>query len=754
MKPQGISDSVAFFLLETLYAQLLLNKGIIDAARPALEAYVGKRLIEVDVPALRAFGPAPAATADKPPADAVVEDDVPDYVHKAFAQFDIPEPAPAPLPEAVIEDDVMPADAPRFDDLAAVTAEAEDPGLASSDPEGSRFDDSLFASMDEPLTVTGYAEPAEDHDAAVEDARAEELDHLMPADGLDGGPEPIAEGTTQAFPNEPLITDIAPHGGAEPGAEAEAEADFEADSETFVEAEAQADFEDRFEGEVEAEAEVEADAGAQAEAVPAIAAAPAARRSSTERDEAAVHQQADRAMLVVQRSLETRLGVQFVRSFDFDTFREMYISLFKEISSVEAASQDISDILHQTRDHLAACELLETDTTLAAVEPICQSGEAGPAANEQLTASLVRSWRGKLQQLQLEFRRAAKHYAMAVRLSPREDYVQRWRYIEQQVHALIQQDYYFDDPAAIDEAAKTCTALIVVLHDDRSRDCRIEAKALLGRLLAMIGERDLDAERLATAVEYLREATNDYGNTGEAAARFTVRLHLANALTSLGTESENLRQLEEAVRIYQSLHGEANTAAELASREVLSARLGIALSSLGHLSGNEDILAVAVDTLRAGLSRLQEDAAATRSRLMLQGRANAAMARTLVELSRVQEETELPVEAGPLYRLALTALRDIGDDKLAARLEQEMAAIGEPVPTARPKSQKKAEPKTKFAPVTSPKAGFSRSQDSATSQEEAASGGYLSRLRASLRLPGMGEDAAAAAKPGSKRRSA
>jgi hypothetical protein len=94
MKPQGISDSVAFFLLETLYAQLLLNKGIIDAARPALEAYVGKRLIEVDVPALRAFGPAPAATADKPPADAVVEDDVPDYVHKAFAQFDIPEPVP------------------------------------------------------------------------------------------------------------------------------------------------------------------------------------------------------------------------------------------------------------------------------------------------------------------------------------------------------------------------------------------------------------------------------------------------------------------------------------------------------------------------------------------------------------------------------------------------------------------------------------------------------------------------------------
>ncbi len=700
IKDGELSDSVTFFLLETLFRQLLLNRSTVDRARPAMLRFFNSILVSDEVVNQAIEHNAPRVSLpDADPADTPASEAGLDLENATTAtdrdaeskppEGDADESEAAVAPEFVAlapSDDVAPdLEAPGFDATECQQAATGSDQQAITAPKDTGDDARSFAKAEQ------AAAPATEIDGAI---------LAQPNDADDENATPAEDMTTFDAVSDPAFVGSASEPIDEPVAET-----------------------------------------------------PIAPVSI---DTSRVEESAERTVQIVLRDLPSRLGHSTPQSADVEEAKAVYTSLVTEIAEAQAPNQDIRDILVQAADHLQDGELLETDTDLAAAEPICPSGEDADQQSGALSAARIRGWRGKLQQLQFEFRRAAKHFAVAVRLSPRDDYEQRWKYIELQAQALIRHDHFFNDMAALEEAAKTCTEIVAVLHDDRTKTCRAHAKALLGQLLATMGERDLDNERLSAAIDHLREAIEYFEAKPARRPLAVARYNLARGLATHGEEIQEPEVLEEAVRIYQALHASLEDLGGSPHPDAVDTRLGLALAGLGRLTHNQDVLNVAVDTLRASLASMQASTIDDRGQRILQGRANAAMARTLIELARLDGNEEPVREAGPLYRLALTALRDAEDFKQAERLEQEMAAIGEPVPSARSKSPRKADAKPKFAPAPAPRGRFSKSQEppQPSETEESAGGGYLSRLRASLRLPGTSEDNQSAAKPQSGRRSA
>ena len=388
--------------------------------------------------------------------------------------------------------------------------------------------------------------------------------------------------------------------------------------------------------------------------------------------------------------------------------------------------------------HLEAGEIYETDGALASLETLCAEIDEDEDIEASLMAATVRSWRGLLQRIQMDYRKAARHFAMAARLAPREDYELRWAYVEQQVRALVNQDQHFDDRAALDEASKTCTGMIVVLHDDRSKSCRFHAKALLGELLVAVGEREQSADRFKTAAEHLRESIEYFDTTRDELASITSNFTLANALSGLGRNTGDLAVLEDAVRIYQQLSTETQDGEPALQRSNINTHLGIALSKLGAVSKNVDILDVAIETLRS-CQPGETTGDSPKAETLLQGRINAALASALAQFATLTGKEGSQAEAAPLYKLAVASMRDLDTNAEIEHLEQEAAAITKPDDSA-PKPatrQPKRKPQVMAAPIAPP----------AHSEGEETQGGYLSRLRASLKLPNGEEEGAAQAKP-------
>ena len=295
--------------------------------------------------------------------------------------------------------------------------------------------------------------------------------------------------------------------------------------------------------------------------------------------------------------------------------------------------------------------------------------------------------------------------------------------------ALVRLDEEFAEVDALVEATKICTSHVVVLLDERARNSQARAKLLLGQLLIALGARESDPERFRLAGGHLKEALSYYNKSNQKDLQNRAMLLWADALAGLGTASDDPGALEEAIRVYQNLHASPKSAASPEPDNKTSIKLGIALSHLGAITRNEDILDVAIETLRTGIEAIDEgENADGPDHNELLGRANAALARAIVAKSGISQDEEALGEAEAIYRLAIAALSGTRTRIELRKLCDEHTELRR---RSSPESQLDAITDSDSAEAGEPSPSQETSGDM---HEQATGGGYLSRLRASLKL--------------------
>ena len=361
--------------------------------------------------------------------------------------------------------------------------------------------------------------------------------------------------------------------------------------------------------------------------------------ATDEKVEPAANISVSRATLIAaaRSALAKRIGSEAAEKRDIEKSIEIGLELAGCLAGCKDSDAEYRNYVEQALQHLHAGAMAEVQSALAVAENTKRnSARAEPDAPEDYlrAAAEARCWRGQLQEMLFEFRGAARHYAEAARHLDDTDFERRWLYTERQIMALVRLDEEFAEADALVEATKTCTSHVVVLLDERARNSQARAKLLLGQLLIALGEREADPERFRLAGGHLKEALSYYNKSDQKDLQNRAMLLWADAQAGLGAASDDPRALEEAIRAYQDLHASPKSAANPEPDNKTSIKLGIALSHLGATTKNEDILDVAIETLRTGIEALDEgETADGPDHNELLGRANAALARAIVAKS-------------------------------------------------------------------------------------------------------------------------
>lgn len=312
----------------------------------------------------------------------------------------------------------------------------------------------------------------------------------------------------------------------------------------------------------------------------------------------------ERAKATVQAALAKRGSSFELNPFQINFFTATYKDLIRILSDNALPKDEWDAFARNAKQLVAEGELAQADLALASLEQslddaLVEDGDAVDNVDKWLARS--RSWRGKLSELQFDFRRAARHYEVATKYLPNKSYADRWTYIERQAQALAAQDKFLNDPAALDEAIKLCTGFIVVLHDSNQPECQAGAKVALANVLLTAGERHGQAAQLELAARHLNEAIAIFEQSKRGMEKAKAIALLADVQNEMGFTLGEPKHLEDAVRKYQSLLG-ANTRLQSGLHTHLSQGLGVGLARLGHLTGNAEFQVLAVETLKKALS--------------------------------------------------------------------------------------------------------------------------------------------------------
>ncbi|MEM9358663.1 MAG: hypothetical protein AAGB04_20990 [Pseudomonadota bacterium] len=312
----------------------------------------------------------------------------------------------------------------------------------------------------------------------------------------------------------------------------------------------------------------------------------------------------DRAMASVQAALAKRGSAFELNQLQISFFIDTYKDLIRILSDNALPKDEWDAFARNAKQLVAAGEFAQADLALASLEQslddaLVEEGEAVDNVGKWLARS--RSWRGKLSELQFDFRRAARHYEVATKYLPNKNYVDRWTYIERQAQAFSAQNKFHNDPTALDDAIKLCTGFIVVLHDSDQPECQANAKMMLAKVLLTAAERNGQAGQLELAARHLSEAITILDQSKRGIERVNATALLADVLNEMGLALDETKHLEDAVRKYQSLLG---TGAHLPAVQQahLSQGLGVALARLGTRTGKAEFQTLAIETLKKALS--------------------------------------------------------------------------------------------------------------------------------------------------------
>jgi len=409
-----------------------------------------------------------------------------------------------------------------------------------------------------------------------------------------------------------------------------------------------------------------------------------------------------------------------------DILRLCY-ELFAELEHLNTQQPGFSDLYDNVCQHLKNNALDSAGTTLDASEADFIESISDQAARPEIQARL-RCIKGLIAYLRFKPRRASRYFASAITLSPHDNYELRWKLIRHQIESLVWHGQENGELTAIDNAIKICSSAVTVLHQPNCAAYHMDAQAVLGQILILDGEYHLPAERYSAASKHLRIALTYYEQNGPKQAVFKARFGLAQALSGLGQRTSDQTCIEEAIQLYKDLL--QSDAANFGFQGHITTCLGLALAHLHQQTKNADTQKASSHTLRSGL-RLLEDTPPSRRNILLQGRANAALAHQLA--SESQQDAALNQEASALFRLALSNLQECGAVHAAEQLRRDMTAFGIAHDDIVSKDTCQAHQPGRAGNARPSPDQHIEATEEADGQSQDGANGYLFRLRASMR---------------------
>ena len=279
-------------------------------------------------------------------------------------------------------------------------------------------------------------------------------------------------------------------------------------------------------------------------------------------------------------------------------------TLIERLVSLAQRTPEITTPVLDAAHHLADGAFVAADVTLAAAQEILihlAQADLGAARKRMQLAAQVLMGRATIEEVRLEYRRASRHYAAAVRGFTKADMALQWHFLMQQANALLRQDQLFDDELALTDAIRTYdqagqldTSLVGPLP-------WAQGQRRLAEVLMIQGRRDQISDCFLKAAHHAGIASNAYASEAVETDAIDMRLLQAECFWLGGDPSADLATLETAAHAYRTALAAFTREQHPSSWANATALFGQVLLRLATLRNDPKLLVEAIERLRSAI---------------------------------------------------------------------------------------------------------------------------------------------------------
>ena len=283
---------------------------------------------------------------------------------------------------------------------------------------------------------------------------------------------------------------------------------------------------------------------------------------------------------------------------------QLLSQLIERLVTLAQRTPEITTPALDAAHHLAGGAFVAADVTLTAAQEILihlAHTDLAAARNRMQLAAQVLMARATVEEIRLDYRKAARHYASAVRGFTKADTALQWHFLMQQANALFRQNQLFADETALaeairiyDQAGQLDTSLVGGVQ-------WAQGQQRLAEILMMLAHRERIAEYFAKSAYHAGIAANAYAAENRETDAIEMRLLQADALWRGGDPTGDLPMLDASAHAYR-------TALATLTNEKLPEQWANATATFGQmllraatLRGDPKMLVEAIERLRAAI---------------------------------------------------------------------------------------------------------------------------------------------------------
>ena len=290
-----------------------------------------------------------------------------------------------------------------------------------------------------------------------------------------------------------------------------------------------------------------------------------------------------------------------------DLEAELLLLLTQLIERLVTLAQRTPEITTPALDaahHLAGGAFVAADVTLTAAQEILvhlAHTDIGAARRRMQLAAQVLLARASVEEIRLDYRKAARHYASAVRGFTKADTALQWHFLMQQANALFRQNQLFADDAALAEAIR--------VYDQAGQlDTNLvggvqwaQGQQRLAEILKMLAHRERVVEYFVKAAFHAGIAANAYAAENRETDAVEMRLLQAESLWQGGDPFGDLPMLDASAHAYRTALAALNKEKSPEEWAIDTAMFGQMLLRTATLRGDPKLLVEAIERLRAAI---------------------------------------------------------------------------------------------------------------------------------------------------------
>jgi len=348
----------------------------------------------------------------------------------------------------------------------------------------------------------------------------------------------------------------------------------------------------------------------------------------------------------------------------------LLVDLIDRLTAHAESNPGVSRELMAAAQHLKDGVFLEAERALANAEQhftqLAQSN-LGTARDRMRAAAEILAFRAELEEVRLDFRKAARHYRSALRCLTKLDVARQWQCMMRHAQALLRLDEIDQDEGALAEAAKIYAEASRLHPDQVGALAWAKGEAKLASFLINLGEREKSPQRFAEAIDHARAACGVLVVEPAGEAWLEGQTTLARALWLCGDLSGNANLLGEAAAACRIVRDRLARDKMPSEWLATTALLGRTLLRQATLTGTDTQFAEATESLRAALqfaetARLAHDAA----------NLEACLGRSLLAQFTSNDQLFLVDLAATAFRRAIKAAHAKGAPAEKAVLQHEL----------------------------------------------------------------------------------